>query len=639
MPKPLILMYESTATSFDSNGVGALPSAIEAKVTEERNGAYDVTIKYPRNGIHVEQISNRRIIMCKPNPYDNPEPFRIYDIKKSLSDNNIIVSAHHISYDLSGIGVSPFTASSANDALQGLKNHAVNPCNFSFNTNITTSGAFSVEKPNSLKSRLGGNDGSVLDVYGGEYKFSRFNVSLLSQRGSDNVTTISYGKNLTGLVQKENDTVYTSVYPYYYSDATGTIELTEKIVNAPGTYHYSKTLPLDLSDKFTEKPTEAELREEANKYISSNNIGVPHVSMDVKFIDLADTDLKRQLSAIRLCDTLTIKFTEFNVNAVAKVNKAVYDVLSNRYDEISIGDTSYSLSDTIINTKKAAEEKPSDNFLQTAVDNATKLLSGVLGGHLILWNSQTKLPGNPNELLISQYAPDDLDHNYLTSGHVWRFNLGGWGHSSNGYNGSYSMAATLDGGFVADFITTGVIRALSIIAPRIASDETINPKFSLNGSTGEIKGSTIISPEIKNSETNASLLINNTGFYTSGSLKNGTFSRTEIKSGIINIYNNLTQFTNSDDGGKKSVYIGSGTNTSGDKSAGIIQLLNGGSLWIYDLQNEKYALIEGTNISIDRVNGHAPVLASDVSLSHQYMLQWDGTKLNFIVDNMVVKSI
>ena len=120
---------------------------------------------------------------------------------------------------------------------------------FTFWTDKTTQAAFSVETPASIRSLLGGSQGSILDVYGGEYEFDRWTVRLWNQRGQDSGVTIRYGKNLTDLQQDENiSNVATGVYPYWKSageDAT-LVELPEKIVNAPGTYNFTRVVPLDV---------------------------------------------------------------------------------------------------------------------------------------------------------------------------------------------------------------------------------------------------------------------------------------------------------------------------------------------------------------------------------------------------------
>ena len=103
----MILLYPSTETEFQNNGLGALSDAISCTVTEERNGMYELEMQYPVSGSHYGEITNRAILFCKPDPYRGPQPFRIYRILKPIS-GRVTVYAQHISYDLSGVTVSPF---------------------------------------------------------------------------------------------------------------------------------------------------------------------------------------------------------------------------------------------------------------------------------------------------------------------------------------------------------------------------------------------------------------------------------------------------------------------------------------------------------------------------------------------------
>lgn len=43
----MILLYPSTETEFQNNGLGALSDAISCTVTEERNGMYEMEMQYP----------------------------------------------------------------------------------------------------------------------------------------------------------------------------------------------------------------------------------------------------------------------------------------------------------------------------------------------------------------------------------------------------------------------------------------------------------------------------------------------------------------------------------------------------------------------------------------------------------------
>lgn len=90
---------------------------------------------------------------------------------------------------------------------------------------------------------------------------------------------------------------------------------------------------------------------------------------------------------------------------------------------------------------------------QKAIETATALITGASGGYVVLSPSE-----KPSELLIMN-TPD-----INTATKMWRFNVNGLGFSSNGYNGPFPLALTMDGAIVADRITTGVLQGIKIIA-------------------------------------------------------------------------------------------------------------------------------------------------------------------------------
>ena len=161
------VLFPANATTYFTQGLGALTDTISCTVTEELNGEYELEMQYPLDGIHFEEITDRCIIYAIPSPYRDPQPFRIYRITKPL--NGIVtIYARHISYDLSGVPLNPFTAASAPAAMAGLSSNAETDCPFTFWTDKSTKANFTVSVPSSIRSVLGGQEGSVLDVYGGE---------------------------------------------------------------------------------------------------------------------------------------------------------------------------------------------------------------------------------------------------------------------------------------------------------------------------------------------------------------------------------------------------------------------------------------------------------------------------------------
>lgn len=456
MVDALITLHESNDDIENTYnlGIGSLFEALSCEVTEERNGEFELVMEYPITGKWFKELRLRRIIMAEPNPYSDRQAFRIYAITKPI--NGIVtLNAEHISYDLSGYPVQPFKADGIQNALSSLVSNCAVPCPFRFSTSRLTSAQMNVSKPASIRSLLGGMSGSLLDIYGGEYEFDNYDVKLENERGADRGVSIRYGKNLTDLKQEENcSSVYTGVYPFWYSEQDGLFQLSEKIVSAPGTYDFTRIYPLDLSQEWVEKPTEEQIRSKTESYIKANNIGVPKVSLTVSFIQLAQCEEYHNyalLERVHLCDTVSIEFAELGVSAKAKCIKTVYDAITRKYKSIELGEARSNLSSTISSQNQAIQENISKTFMQQAIENATKLISGGLGGYVIIHSSTG---GNhPDEILIMD--TDDIN----TASKVWRWNKGGLGYSSTGYNGPYALAMTQDGQIVADFITTGTMSA------------------------------------------------------------------------------------------------------------------------------------------------------------------------------------
>ena len=580
MVDSLIILYDHDEEAFTSNGLGALPDAASCTVTEERNGGYEVEMEYPLTGSHFSDIQKRRILYVKPNPYDDPQPFRIYSITKPI--NGIVtVHAAHLSYDTSGsiVKLFPADAGSASAAMSYLKNFSVPSTPFTFFTNVGKSGTMSVPKPSSIRSLLGGSDGSILDTFGGEYLFDKWNISLLESRGSNRGVTIRYGKNMTDLEQEENDTdFYTGVYPFWYSESEDgglvTLSANDGIVNAPGNYDFVKIMPLDLSSEdfskettdsegYTttiEKPTEAELLAAAQKYIANNKIGIPKVSLDVSFVMLAQTEEYKdfaRLETVKLCDTVTVEFEKLGVKTTAKCIKTVYNVLTDKYDSIELGEPKSSLAETVSNQGTLIEEASDKSYMERAIQNATDLImSGKLGGYVTV----TK-----NEIYIADNK--DLDKAVK----VWRWNSGGLGYSSSGKDGPFGIAMTSDGKIVADYISTGNLDCSVLNVSNIHGDSILVDTIgALNGINQETDSYQYIKTGLLDSDGNYGIAIGQLTTNSDGTISTSSSEYVKITSGRISFMQNGTEVAYMS--GKK-LFI-----KNGDITASDFRFTNGGSI-------------------------------------------------------------
>ena len=517
------VLFAPTATAFTTNGLGKLSDAANCTVKETRNGAFELTLKYPIEGIHYAEIQQRSIILAKPNPVDLAQPFRVYRISKPIN-GLVTVYAYHISYDLTGIPVSPYSAASVQAALAGFSTNAVTANPFTFWSDMTSSGDFTVKSPASIRSLLP----TMLEVYGGEYKYDKYTVRLYQQRGTDRGVTIRYGKNLTDLKQDENcSNVYTGVYAYY-SDGNGIVETNPKVTPAPGTYDYTRVLPLDLKAEFKDTPTAEALKAAAEQYMSDHNIGVPEVSLNVSFVQLEQTQEYKDLALlerVELCDTVTVIFERLGVNATAQVTSTVYNVLIDAYDSVTIGNVRKNVAMTIAEQAQEIAKGPDLTALQAAVIEATELITGNQGGYVVIHSSTGGK--TPDEILIMDQP--DIE----SAVQVWRWNKSGLGYSSSGYNGPYGLAMTIDGKINADFITTGGMDAARITAGILQSKDG---RFLIDLTANTITMKNTSGNTVFSFDGNGNLTINGKITATSGSIAGFTIYGDRLKGDSCTLY-------------------------------------------------------------------------------------------------------
>lgn len=372
----MIILYEYTETAFTNNGLGCLNDATSCVVSETLNGEYELEMEYPVNGIHYSDIQLRRIIFAKPNSYDREQPFRIYSISKPIG-GLVTVNAEHISYDMSGLpvrGAIEHYAWYVKDVFDHIKNNSVYPCPFTFSSDITEEKKeISLSKPRSVKAFLGTDEG-LLSLFGGEWEFDRYNAILHKERGQNRGVSIEYGKNLTDVTQDEAcSEMYTAVYPYYYQEDDGLQRLDEDVVNILDTT-YNNVCVLDLTSEFDEMPTQDQLRAKTQEYINDNKLGEPKVSLKVSFIK--NPEVIEALQDVRLGDTVGVKFIKIGVNTTSRCINYEFNVLTEQYNSIGLGEPTKTIVDTMTSTNTRIDEANSaiddtQDDLDDEIDRAT----------------------------------------------------------------------------------------------------------------------------------------------------------------------------------------------------------------------------------------------------------------------------
>lgn len=425
------ILFAPSATTFTTNGIGRLSDALTCVVREERNGAFELEMTYPLGGKHFIDIVHSAIIVAKPSARRGLQAFRIYKISKPLN-GKVKILAQHISYQLSFIPVQPFSASSLAGALSGFATNAVETCPFTLTADFTSNSSFAVPLPSSIRSYLGGQQGSILSIYGGEWEFNNYSCVLHAHRGQDNGYVIRYGKNLVDLKQEQNiESTYTGIYPYWASDEVK-VELPEHVLHATtaANFPFQRTVVKDFSDKFDNAPSAQALREYTQAFMTRNNIGIPNVNLSVSFVHLAD------YADIDLCDIVTVFFEKLGVSVQSKVIETKWNVLKDRYDSVQIGDKRNSLSDTIEDQIDMTSEMVTTANMVRSIDRATGVLNSGKRGHIII---NRNAEGWANEILC-------MDNESISQAvRVLRINMNGIGFSSTGYSGNFWQSWTMDG--------------------------------------------------------------------------------------------------------------------------------------------------------------------------------------------------
>lgn len=446
------ILYEQNERVFDTNGMGILHDAISAEVTEVRNAEFELELKYPVGGEWASALTQNRYILVKPNDYDDPHAFRIYEVEKEVDSNEITVKAVTKTDELSGNIIKPLSIKSAtpSGAWEQLKRVAVDPIEYNFISDIQTAKDTNMDIRNVLNA-IAGEEGSFIDTWGGEIKRTNNTIFLYSKRGKDHVTTIRPRKNLKNVKVKSSMAgKFTRILPYVTFTPEGENEPEQviygDIIKSPhyDDYFVKRIVPLDLSSEFNDSsstpkegekkkaPTPAQVTAKAQSYFTSKNKDAdkPDLSVEVEMIPLQDsTEWDRRiiqaLEKIQLCDTVDVYVPKIDCDVTVKVRKIVYDALRERIIKIeasSSGSGRASLADQ----QKAQWQDLTNKIVNNALYGEK---DGLIHTILTSANNKNKNFYGPEEPPREKVSKDDLWFKPVGSeGEVemWRFDGENW---------------------------------------------------------------------------------------------------------------------------------------------------------------------------------------------------------------------
>ena len=343
------ILYEKDETAFISNGLGRLRDCISAVVAEERNGIYELDFEYPMDAVDFGMIQVGRIVGVTHDESEDIQPFDIVSYSRPI---NGVVTFHcvHISYRQSYMTVTGSSINSLADAFTLLG--TATPSNpFNYQTDKTSLGYMAAADgtPRSVRQMLGGVEGSILDAYGGEYEWDTWNVILHGSRGTARDFSIRYGVNMLDYNEDyDSQGTYSSCVPYW-TDGENTVVGDRQDSPSSTITGRGECVPLDVSEKFEDQPTKAQVEAMGMSMLTGHNTTVPTQNIHVEFVRLQDLGYENlgNLMQCKLCDTINVIFPDYNATGRFKIVKTVWNVLKDRYDSMELGDLSTSLSEAL----------------------------------------------------------------------------------------------------------------------------------------------------------------------------------------------------------------------------------------------------------------------------------------------------
>ena len=273
------------------------------------------------------------------------------------------------------------------------------------------------------------------------------------------------------------------------------------------------------------------LLSKGKKYLQETQF--ENLVIKAKAIDLGITS--EEFQSFRLLDIIRIisephgldryfMLSELNIN----LNNPEQDTVTLGIEEFnSLTAKSASANEKIL---KDIEQRPTSNQVESAIDNATALITGAEGGYVV---TITNAEGKPVELRIQDALNNPTK--------IWRWNQNGFGYSNDGGQ-TYGLAMTMNGAIVADYITSGTMSAdrirggeLIVGGSGLAANGTIYVKSATNKNIIIIDkdGMRLVDENgnVKANLTHSGLTING-GTINSATMNSTTVNTLEVRAGL-----------------------------------------------------------------------------------------------------------
>lgn len=371
------ILFNKNEQSFDTYGLGEL-NVTKGTATRERNGNYTLYAEIPVNDPMVSILQKEMKLKADAGLRTKNQTFEISRVVKD-SSNIVKIYGQHISHKLEYMALRNATAfsGSAFSALAIWKGALIGDLRFDVWSDIQTvgKGVFDISKMENARQALGGVEGSILDIYGGEYEFDNMTVRLHKQLGRTAPTVLEYGRNILSAESDETiENSYTSVLPFatYTPDKPEgdtsdsqpdpvTVTIPENYVDSKykALYAHRRIKVVDFSSEFKSDsknkdiPTADKLRKLATDYMERNAIGKPKINTKIEYVDLAKTlDYADNgwIEEVELCDIVPVYYPQIGLtDETLEITTITYDFVNERNESVEFGDIGTNVRATMQN--------------------------------------------------------------------------------------------------------------------------------------------------------------------------------------------------------------------------------------------------------------------------------------------------
>ncbi|EJO5346376.1 phage tail protein [Clostridium botulinum] len=353
----MIKLFAPNTIDFKTNGETVLTNVMDPEITEELNGNYALSFKYPIEEPKVVKgtiqantnvITNKTTIVgtkgninLQPKSYflqkdyivyANNQAFRIYNVKRDMSMINI--NCRHIFYDLLDNFLEDVRPTKLNrlDALRWILERTQYTHKFTATGNLGGTNTRNFIRKNVVEAIMGKE--GIIETWGGEIVRDNFNIGLWDNRGNDRGVLIQGGKNLIGIEEDlDTDNVITRIMPTGLDENDTIIMLPEKYIDSANInmYPHPKVRHMHYGDIKVNKETNITkddvirlLRLKVKELYEVEKVDIPEINYKVDFIELSKTEEYKDyitLEKVEVGDTVTVRYNKLNLDIKAKVIK------------------------------------------------------------------------------------------------------------------------------------------------------------------------------------------------------------------------------------------------------------------------------------------------------------------------------